>query len=108
MREIVLDTETTGLNTKEGDRIVEIGCIEIIDQRITGRSYHKYINPERAMPKTAFEVHGLDDEFLGDKPVFAEIAAEFIDFLDDANLVIHNAKFDLEFLNFELEKAGRQ
>ena len=108
MREIVLDTETTGLDAKEGDRIVEIGCIEIIDQRVTGRSYHQYINPERAMPTAAFEVHGLGDEFLGDKPVFTEIAAEFIEFLGDANLVIHNAKFDMEFLNCELQKAGRQ
>ena len=108
MREIVLDTETTGLEIIEGHRVVEIGCIEIIDQRITGRSYHKYINPECSMPQAALQVHGLDDQFLEDKPLFGEIAAELIEFLGDANLVIHNAKFDMGFLNFELEKTGQE
>ncbi len=106
MREIVLDTETTGLDPNSGDRIVEIGAVELINHMPTGRTYHQYINPERAMPQEAFEVHGLSDEFLADKPVFKAIAQEFVDFVGDTRLVIHNAAFDMKFLNAELQWAG--
>lgn len=107
MREIVLDTETTGFEPAEGHRIVEIGAVELFNHLPTGRSYHQYVNPERAMPKEAFEVHGLGDDFLRDKPKFAEIAAAFLDFIGpDATLVIHNAAFDLKFLNAELGWAN--
>ncbi len=102
MREIVLDTETTGFEPEQGDRIVEIGAVELLNHMPTGRTYHQYINPERAMPNEAFEVHGLGDDFLRDKPVFARIAQEFLDFIQDATLVIHNASFDMKFLNAEL------
>ena len=107
MREIVLDTETTGFDPATGDRIVEIGAVELINHLPTGRTFHVYINPERAMPKEAFEVHGLGDDFLRDKPKFAEIAQDFVDFIGaDAKLVIHNAQFDMKFLNAELKAAG--
>ncbi|HQU67660.1 MAG TPA: DNA polymerase III subunit epsilon [Albidovulum sp.] len=107
MREIVLDTETTGFEPGEGDRIVEIGAIELLNHVPTGRSYHQYINPERSMPAAAFQVHGLGDDFLRDKPKFAAIAAAFIEFIGtDARLVIHNAAFDMKFLNAELGWAG--
>jgi DNA polymerase-3 subunit epsilon len=106
-REIVLDTETTGLNPLGGDRIVEIGCIELVNHIPSGRHHHIYINPERSMPEEAFRVHGLSDEFLADKPVFAEIADTFLDFIGDASLIIHNAAFDIGFLNAELEKLNR-
>ena len=102
MREIVLDTETTGFEPEQGDRIVEIGAVELHNHMPTGKTFHKYINPERAMPNEAFEVHGLGDEFLRDKPVFAKIGQEFLDFVGDAKLVIHNAAFDMKFLNAEL------
>lgn len=102
MREIVLDTETTGFEPGEGDRIVEIGAVELWNHVATGKTYHQYINPKRAMPKAAFEVHGLGDDFLRDKPVFADVAQAFIDFIGDAKLVIHNAAFDMKFLNAEL------
>ena len=102
MREIVLDTETTGFEPDQGDRIVEIGAVELYNHMPTGRTYHQYINPERTMPQSAFEVHGLGDDFLRDKPVFALIAQEFLDFVQDAKLVIHNAAFDMKFLNAEL------
>ena len=102
MREIVLDTETTGFEPEQGDRIVEIGAVELYNHMPTGRTFHEYINPERSMPKEAFEVHGLGDEFLRDKPVFAEVAPKFLDFVQDAKLVIHNAAFDMKFLNAEL------
>lgn len=102
MREIVLDTETTGFEPDEGDRIVEIGAVELFNHLPTGRVYHQYVNPERAMPQAAFEVHGLGDDFLRDKPPFREIAAAFVEFIGDARLVIHNAAFDLKFLNAEL------
>ncbi|WP_282024214.1 DNA polymerase III subunit epsilon [Limimaricola cinnabarinus] len=102
MREIVLDTETTGFEPAEGDRIVEIGAVELLNHMPTGRTYHQYINPERSMPKGAFEVHGLGDDFLRDKPKFAAIAQDFLDFIGDARLVIHNAAFDMKFLNAEL------
>ncbi|MEY4985045.1 MAG: hypothetical protein RIR62_3311 [Pseudomonadota bacterium] len=106
MREIVLDTETTGFEPSEGHRIVEIGAVELINSLPTGRTYHQYINPERLMPKEAFEVHGLGDDFLRDKPLFAAIGRAFLDFVGDARLVIHNAAFDMKFLNFELDRAG--
>ncbi len=102
MREIVLDTETTGFEPEQGDRIVEIGAVELYNHMPTGRTYHEYINPERAMPKEAFEVHGLGDDFLRGKPVFAKVAQGFLDFVQDAKLIIHNAAFDMKFLNAEL------
>ena len=107
MREIVLDTETTGFEPSEGDRIVEIGAVELFNHMPTGRVYHQYINPRRAMPEAAFAVHGLGDEFLRDKPVFERIAQDFLDFAGDATLVIHNASFDMKFLNAELEWAKK-
>lgn len=106
MREIVLDTETTGFEPSEGHRIVEIGAVELFNHMPTGRTYHQYINPERMMPKEAFEVHGLGDDFLRDKPVFKAIARAFIEFVGDATLVIHNAAFDMKFLNAELTALG--
>ncbi len=102
MREIVLDTETTGFDPEAGDRIVEIGAVELWNHVPTGETYHQYINPQRDMPQDAFEVHGLSTEFLSDKPIFAEIGQAFLDFLGDAKLVIHNAAFDMKFLNAEL------
>ncbi|MGI3169783.1 DNA polymerase III subunit epsilon [Pseudooceanicola sp. C21-150M6] len=102
MREIVLDTETTGFDPFQGDRIVEIGAVELHNHVPTGKTYHVYINPERSMPQEAFEVHGLGDDFLRDKPKFAQIAQGFLDFVGDAKLVIHNASFDMKFLNAEL------
>ncbi len=102
MREIVLDTETTGFEPEQGDRIVEIGAVELYNHMPTGRTYHQYINPERAMPQEAFEVHGLGDDFLRDKPVFSQIAQDFLEFVGDAKLVIHNAAFDMKFINAEL------
>lgn len=106
MREIVLDTETTGFDPEAGDRIVEIGAVELHNHVATGRTYHQYINPERAMPQEAFEVHGLGDDFLRDKPKFAEIGQAFLNFVGDAKLVIHNAAFDMKFLNAELGWMG--
>jgi DNA polymerase III subunit epsilon len=106
MREIVLDTETTGFDPASGDRIVEIGAVELMNHMPTGQTYHQYINPERSMPKSAFEVHGLGDDFLRDKPVFSKIARDFLGFIADAPLVIHNASFDMKFLNAELKAAG--
>jgi DNA polymerase-3 subunit epsilon len=106
MREIVLDTETTGFEPSEGHRIVEIGAVELFNHLPTGKTYHQYINPERMMPKEAFEVHGLGDDFLRDKPKFAQIGQAFLDFIGDAQLVIHNAAFDMKFLNAELKAAG--
>lgn len=102
MREIVLDTETTGFDPEQGDRIVEIGAVELWNHVATGETYHVYINPERAMPQEAFEVHGLGDDFLRDKPKFREIAQGFLDFVRNDKLVIHNASFDMKFLNAEL------
>lgn len=106
MREIVLDTETTGFDPETGDRIVEIGAVELMGHVATGRTYHQYINPERAMPQEAFEVHGLGDDFLRDKPKFAQVGQAFLDFIGDAKLVIHNASFDMKFLNAELKWMG--
>jgi len=105
MREIVLDTETTGLDPKAGHRIVEIGCVELINHVATDATFHKYINPERDMPEEAFRVHGLSEEFLRDQPVFSEIAEGFLTFIGDSPLVIHNAEFDMGFINAELAKV---
>ncbi len=107
MREIVFDTETTGLDPVQGDRLVEIGCIELFNRFPTGRTFHCYFNPERDMPEQAFQIHGLSVEFLKDKPRFAEKAEELVGFLGEAQLVAHNATFDFGFLNAELERAGR-
>lgn len=104
-REIVLDTETTGLSPQTGDRIIEIGCVELANHIPTGRTFHRYLNPDRAVDDMAFEVHGLSDAFLKDKPRFAEVASEFLGFIGDATVIAHNAPFDMGFLNFELEKA---
>jgi DNA polymerase-3 subunit epsilon len=107
-REIVLDTETTGLSPATGDRLVEIGCVELINHIPSGRHYHVYINPERSMPEEAFRVHGLSDDFLRDKPLFKAVAEDFLTFIGDAQLIIHNASFDMGFLNAELERIGRR
>ncbi|MCH7881863.1 MAG: DNA polymerase III subunit epsilon [Proteobacteria bacterium] len=102
MRQIVLDTETTGLETSLGHRIIEIGCVELIDRRITDNHWHYYINPDREIDDGAFEVHGISNDFLQDKPRFQEIAQEFLSYIDGAELVIHNARFDVGFLDYEL------
>lgn len=107
MREIVLDTETTGLSPQDGHRLVEIGCLELFNHVATGNTYHTYIDPERDMPDGAFQVHGLSTEFLRGKPKFAEIADEFLEFIGDDPLVIHNASFDMGFINWELKAVGR-
>lgn len=106
MREIVLDTETTGFEPAEGDRIVEIGAVELFNHMPTGRTFHQYINPQRSMPKAAFEVHGLGDDFLRDKPLFRDVAQAFLDFVGTDIMVIHNASFDMKFLNHELGAIG--
>lgn len=106
MRQIVLDTETTGLNARLGDRIIEIGCIEIFNRRVTDRHWHHYVNPQRKSEPGALAVHGIADEFLEDKPKFKELARDFLDFVSGAELIIHNAGFDIEFLDAELQKAG--
>jgi DNA polymerase-3 subunit epsilon len=106
MREIVFDTETTGLDPKNGDRVVEIGCVELVNHIPSGRRFHRYVNPERGMSIDAARVHGLDDAFLREKPLFAAIAGELLDFIGDASLIAHNAQFDLDFLNLELGRAG--
>jgi DNA polymerase-3 subunit epsilon len=107
MREIVLDTETTGLDPYQGHRLVEIGCVELINRFPSGKVFHKYLNPERDMPAEAYAVHGLSTDFLKDKPYFGDICEELIEFIGDAPLVAHNANFDLGFLNAELERCGR-
>jgi DNA polymerase-3 subunit epsilon len=104
MREIVLDTETTGLDPLRGDRLVEIGCVEILNRMPTGQTFHVYVNPERAMAAEAFAVHGLSTEFLADKPLFSEVVEDFLQFIGDAPLVIHNASFDISFINAELDR----
>lgn len=106
MREIVLDTETTGLDPRGGDRLVEIGCVELLNRIPTGREFHCYINPERDVPKEAEDVHGLSTDFLKDKPLFAHVALEFLDFIAGDGLVIHNAAFDIGFLNAELKRQS--
>jgi DNA polymerase III subunit epsilon len=107
MREVVLDTETTGFEPAEGHRVVEIGCVELMEHLPTGRTYRCYLNPERLVPVESQRVHGLSDEFLADKPKFADIVEEFLDFIGDAALVIHNASFDMKFVNAELHRIGR-
>ena len=107
MREVALDTETTGLEPEAGHRIVEIGAVELSNHVPTGRTYHQYINPQRTVPRDAYDVHGLDDAFLADKPEFAEIADDFLEFIDGGKLVIHNAAFDMNFINSELVRTGR-
>jgi len=107
MRQIVLDTETTGLEPKEGHRIIEIGCVEMIDRRLTGNTFHQYINPERKVDEGALAVHGISNEFLQDKPVFTQVVDDFIEFVKDSELVIHNAPFDIGFLNHELGLISR-
>ena len=104
MRQIVLDTETTGLEHEQGHRIIEIGCVELINRRLTGEHFHVYINPERPVDEGAMEVHGITNEFLADKPLFAQVAREFIDFVKDSELLIHNAPFDVGFLDSELAR----
>ncbi|WP_020414831.1 DNA polymerase III subunit epsilon [Microbulbifer variabilis] len=106
MRQVVLDTETTGLDPKSGHRIIEIGCVELINRKLTGRHYHQYVNPQRQVEDGAIEVHGITNEFLADKPVFAQIADEFMHFCEGAELVIHNAPFDVGFINAELRLLG--
>jgi DNA polymerase III subunit epsilon len=107
MREVVLDTETTGFDAVGGDRLVEIGCIELVNHVPTGRTFQRYINPERDVPIGAFQIHGLSTEFLADKPRFAEVADDLLDFVGDAPLIIHNAEFDMKFINVELERHGK-
>ena len=107
MRQIFLDTETTGLNAESGDRIIEIGCVEMLNRRLSGRNLHFYLNPERSSHEDAVKVHGLTDEFLADKPLFAAVADELMDYLAGAEILIHNAAFDIGFLNAELRRLGR-
>jgi len=107
MREIILDTETTGFDPLTGDRLVEIGCIELFNRVKTGEIFQRYINPEREVPEAAFKIHGLSTTFLREKPLFAEVVEDFITFIGDAPLIIHNAEFDMKFVNFELERIGR-
>lgn len=104
MRQVVLDTETTGLEVSQGHRIIEIGCVELINRRLTGRHYHQYIQPNRAIDEGALAVHGITPEFLADKPVFARVADQFLDFIRDAELIIHNAPFDVAFIDAELKR----
>jgi DNA polymerase-3 subunit epsilon len=106
MRQIILDTETTGLNPRSGDRIIEIGCVELVNRRLTGNNFHRYINPERDSEEGALAVHGLTTEFLSDKPKFAEIADELRDYIKGAEIIIHNAPFDLGFLDAEFDRLG--
>ncbi|MBI2381135.1 MAG: DNA polymerase III subunit epsilon [Gammaproteobacteria bacterium] len=108
MRQIVLDTETTGLEPREGHRIIEIGCVELINRRITRRNFHVYLNPEREVDAEAVNVHGLSNDFLADKPLFADVAREFLDFIKGAELVIHNAAFDVGFINHEFALLGSE
>ena len=107
MRQVFLDTETTGLNPGSGDRIIEIGCVEMLNRRLSGRNLHFYLNPQRASHEDAFKVHGLSDEFLADKPLFAAIAEQLLEYLEGAEIIIHNAEFDVGFLNAELERIAK-
>jgi DNA polymerase-3 subunit epsilon len=107
MRQIVLDTETTGLSAENGDRIIEIGCVELFNRKLTGNNLHFYVNPERDSHEDALKVHGISNEFLRDKPKFGQIADELLEYLRDAELIIHNAPFDISFLNKELDRLGR-
>jgi DNA polymerase III subunit epsilon len=108
MRQIFLDTETTGLSAHQGDRIVEIGCIEMINRQLTGQTWHFYLNPERFMSEGAVQIHGLTEEFLADKPLFSTVAEDFLQFVQGAELIIHNAAFDVGFLNEELRRVNRR
>jgi DNA polymerase III subunit epsilon len=108
LRELVMDTETTGLDCRNGDRLVEIAAIEVVNYIPTGRTYHQYINPQRDMPREAFAVHGLSAQFLSDKPLFSQIVADFLEFVGDAKMVFHNASFDMGFINMELGRAARE
>jgi DNA polymerase-3 subunit epsilon len=107
VREIVLDTETTGLDPYQGHRLIEIGCVELVNRFPTGQVFHRYLNPERDVPEEAFRIHGLSNDFLRDKPFFSEVCEELLAFIGDAPLVAHNANFDLGFLNAELERCGK-
>ncbi len=107
MRQIILDTETTGLEPAEGHRVIEIGCVELVDRRLSGQHFHQYLNPERDIEDGALEVHGISREFLLDKPVFADVVGEFLEFIEGAELIIHNAPFDIGFLDSELATLGR-
>ena len=107
MRQIVLDTETTGLEVSQGHRIIEIGCVELVNRRLTGNHYHQYINPEREVDQGAIEVHGITNEYVADKPLFAKVADDFYDFVRGAELIIHNAPFDIGFLDAELQRLDR-
>ncbi len=107
MRQIILDTETTGLEPADGHRVIEIGCVELIDRRLSGQHFHQYLNPERDIEDGALEVHGISREFLLDKPLFADVVDEFLEFVADAELIIHNAPFDIGFLDAELAQLGR-
>jgi len=107
MRQVVLDTETTGLEPEQGHRIIEIGCVELVNRKLTGNHYHQYINPRREVDEGAMEVHGITDEFLADKPFFEQIADEFLAFIGDAELIIHNAPFDVGFMNHEIKLLNR-
>lgn len=106
MRQVVLDTETTGIGAEKGHRIIEIGCVELIDRKLTGRHYHQYVNPQRPSDEEAVGVHGITDEFLADKPLFQQIAQEFYDFIEGAELVIHNAPFDIGFMDMEFRRVN--
>jgi len=106
MRQIILDTETTGLEPSQGHRIIEIGCVELVNRRLTGNHYHQYIQPDREVPDDAIEIHGITNEFLADKPRFEQIAREFAGFISGAELVIHNAPFDVGFINHEFGRLG--
>ncbi len=106
MRHIILDTETTGISPEQGDRIVEIGCVEMINRRLTGQTFHVYINPERHVPEEVVRIHGLDNAFLADKPKFSEIVDAFLAFIKDSELIIHNAKFDMNFLDHECQRLN--
>jgi DNA polymerase-3 subunit epsilon len=107
MRQIILDTETTGLETSDGHRIIEIGCVELIDRRLSSNHFHQYINPQREIEDGALEVHGISQEFLQDKPVFADVAGDILEFIEGSELIIHNAPFDVGFLDYELSLLGR-
>lgn len=106
MRQVVLDTETTGIGSEKGHRIIEIGCVELVDRKLTGRHYHQYVNPQRSSDAEAVGVHGITDEFLADKPVFSQVAQEFYDFIEGAELVIHNAPFDIGFMDMEFRRVN--
>jgi DNA polymerase-3 subunit epsilon len=106
MRQVVLDTETTGIGAEKGHRIIEIGCVELVDRKLTGRHYHQYVNPQRPSDEEAVAVHGITDEFLADKPLFEQVAQSFYEFIDGAELVIHNAPFDVGFMDMEFRRVG--